>query len=126
MDARTLTRLMAATRVGIGLALFAAPRTAARRWLGQDLPPAAGLLARGLGARDLALGMGQLVALDRDGDLDPWMDAGIAADAADAVAAVLGRRHVGTGPAVGTVVVAGGAAVAGWLLKDRLTAERGA
>lgn len=122
MDARLLTRLLACGRIGIGLALFAAPRTAGRAWLGHDVTPAARLLARGLGARDLAIGVGQLVALDGDGDVDSWLDAGIAADTADATAAVLGRSELPAKAVTGTVVVALGAAAAGLALKHQLHA----
>lgn len=122
MDARLLARLLACGRIGIGIALFAAPRTAARAWLGHEVTPAAGLMARGLGARDLAIGVGQLVALDSDRDVDPWIDAGVAADAADATAALLGRRELPNKAVAGTAVVALGAAAAGLALKQRLHA----
>lgn len=120
VDARLLTRLLACSRIGIGLALFAAPRTAARLWLGHEVSAGAGLLARGLGARDLALGVGQLVALDADRDVDPWMDAAIAADTADAAAALLARRDLDTRVVAGTTVAALGAAAAGLALKKAL------
>lgn len=120
MDARLLTRLLACGRIGLGLALFAAPRTAARLWLGHDVSPGAGLLARGLGARDLAIGVGTLVALDGDRDVDPWLDAAAAADTADASAALLARDDLDRQVVVGTVAVALGSAVAGLALKSRL------
>ena len=123
MDARLLTRLFACARIGIGLALFAAPRTAARLWLGHEVSPGAGVLARGLGARDLALGVGQLVTLDADRDVEPWMDAAIAADTADAAAVLLARRELDTRVVAGTTAAALGAAVAGWGLKRALAAH---
>ncbi len=122
MDARLLTRLLACGRIGIGLALFAAPRTAARLWLGHEVSPGAGLLARGLGARDLAIGVGTLVALDGERDVDPWMDAAAAADTADGAAALLARRELDTQVVVGTAVVAFGSALAGLALKNALRA----
>lgn len=120
MDARLLTRLLACGRIGIGLSLFAAPRTAARLWLGHEVSPEAGLLARGLGARDLALGVGMLVALDGDRDVDPWIDAAAAADTADATAAFLAREDLDTRVVAGTMAVALASAVAGVVLKNRL------
>lgn len=122
MDARLLTRLLACGRIGIGLALFAAPRTAARLWLGHEISPGAGILARGLGARDLAIGVGTLVTLDGDGDVEPWMDAAAAADTADAAAALLTRQDVDGKVVAGTAVVALGSALAGMALKRRLRA----
>lgn len=120
MDARLLARLLACGRVGIGLGLFAAPRTAARLWLGEDVGPRAAVLARGLGVRDLAIGVGQLVTLDEMDDPAPWLDAGIAADAADATAALLARRDLPPSAMMATVAVAAGAALTGLALKRAL------
>lgn len=120
LDPRLLTRLLACARIGLGIALFAAPRTAARTWLGAEVPPAAGVLARGLGARDLALGVGQLVTLDAHGDMDPWMDAAIASDTGDAVAALLARDSLAPRVVAGTMAMALGAAAAGLALKKSL------
>lgn len=117
MDARLLTRLLACGRVGIGLALFAAPRTAARTWLGHEVSSSTGLLARGLGARDLAIGVGQLVALDDGRDVGPWLDAGVAADLADTAAVLMAREDLAPRTVASTAVVASGAAVAGLVLK---------
>jgi hypothetical protein len=121
LDARLIARILASGRIGLGVGLFAAPRTAARLWLGQDDPGASTLLARGLGARDIAIGVGQLVALD-DGDPGPWIDAGVAADAGDTAAGILGRRHVSPRSSLGTVAVAGGSALLGLWLKRALDA----
>lgn len=122
MDARLLTRLLASGRIGIGLALFAAPRTAARLWLGHEVSAGAGVLARGFGARDLAIGVGQLVALDGERDVDPWMDAAVASDAADAAAVILARKQLDTRVVAGTLTMALGAAAAGLALKSALQA----
>lgn len=123
MDPRLLIRLFACGRIGLGIALFAAPRTAARLWLRRGVSPAAGVLARGLGARDLALGIGTLVALDDGDDVDPWMDAGVAADTADAAAALLARDDLGPRVVAGTMAVALGAAAAGLALKKALATD---
>lgn len=124
METRTLARLLACARIGIGAALFAAPQTAARLWLGQPVTPGGALLARGLGARDLALGVGQLVALDDDGDAGPWLDAGVAADTADALGVMLARRDLPARTVAGTAAVALGAAVTGLALRQRLLTGR--
>lgn len=120
MDARLLTRLLACGRIGIGIALFAAPRTAARLWLGHEVSSSTGLLARGLGARDLAIGVGQLVALDDDQDVGPWLDAGAVADVADTTAVLLAREDLAVRTVAGTAVVAAGAAGAALALKQAL------
>lgn len=122
MDPRLLIRLLACARIGLGIALFAAPRTAARMWLRREVSPAAGVLARGLGARDLVLGIGMLVTVDDGGDIDPWMDAGIAADAADASAALMARKDLEPRTVAGTLAVTIGAAAAGLALKKAVAA----
>lgn len=120
MDARLITRLLAAGRIGIGVALFAAPATAGRLWFGTT-PGAAGQTAlRGLGARDVAIGVGSLLSSDQGRDPGPWLDAGVVADAADSVAMLLARDDFDTKPVVGTIVVAAGAALIGLWAKSQL------
>jgi hypothetical protein len=116
MDARTIARLIAASRVGIGLGLVVAPAPIARRWVGADgRRPTAGVLAMGLGARDLALGAGTLAALS-GGEPRPWLIACATADAADLVATLRGRRALSGVAVAGVGLIAGGAAAVGaWL-----------
>ena len=77
-------------------------------------------LARSLGARDLALGALALLTVDRPGLASPVQAACALVDGVDAVAsaraaAALPRRGV-----IGTVLIAGGAALAGATLARRL------
>ena len=60
----------------------------ARPWVGRDeaARPSVRLFARTLGARDLALGLGALLALRSGGDVRGWIEAGGLADAGDTVA----------------------------------------
>lgn len=84
---RRLATMNASARCVLGIALLAAPRLA-RGWLGSDVHNPAGLaLTRMLGARDLALGGGALVALRAGRDVRPWMVGAAGADLVDAVAA---------------------------------------
>ncbi len=88
---RSLARLVAWGRVGIGVAAIVAPTSMARPWIG----PGARvwdrrLLARTMGGRDVALGIGALRALGvSDAEARPWVALGGMADAVDAVATVL-------------------------------------
>ena len=56
-----------------------------RAWIGKQARlPGAQLLARGVGARDLALGLGGLQALARDdGSVGPWLVGAAICDAVD-------------------------------------------
>jgi hypothetical protein len=116
MDARTIARVIAAGRIGIGLGLVVAPTVITRRWVGADGErPGATVLAVGLGARDLALGAGTLAALS-GGEPRPWLVASTAADAADLLATIRGRRAMSAAAVAGVGLLAGGsAAVGAWL-----------
>lgn len=118
MDIHLATRALAATRIALGVALFVAPRQAARGWIGDDVDGVGTAAAvRGLGARDVALGVGLLASSspgDDHRDLHRWLEAGIVADVADAAATVLmGRPDLKRGAVV--ALAASGAAIGGWL-----------
>lgn len=123
MTARRLAQAIALNRVAVGAALMLAPdRAAAVLVGGRDARrPGARLLARGFGARDLALGAGTVLAL-REGDSGRrWLLAGALSDAVDCAAIVAAGRAV---PSLGRYafpVVAGGAALAGVALERALT-----
>jgi hypothetical protein len=117
MDVARLARGLALNRISFGAGLILAPRLYARTWIGADGADddRAKLLARALGARDLALGAGGLLAL-RDGDVDrarQWFAAQGVTDAVDFLATVTAGRDVPL-PArlFAATVAAGSAAVA--------------
>ncbi|HEY3735604.1 MAG TPA: hypothetical protein VGL63_16980 [Streptosporangiaceae bacterium] len=94
---------VAAGRVAIGVVALAAPPLVARPWVGAAADSAEGrVLARALGGRDLALGIGALIALQ-----PPAAGAGLAtagsadadADLADAELVIAGSDFAGP-PAV--------------------------
>ncbi|HEX3565878.1 MAG TPA: hypothetical protein VHU17_10945 [Acidimicrobiales bacterium] len=94
MEATTLRRAAQAIawgRVGLGSAALVAPLVVTRPWVGGSADtPSARLLARTLGGRDLALGVGTLRALSRsDEEARPWVALAGVSDAVDALATVL-------------------------------------
>jgi hypothetical protein len=109
---------VAAGRVALGLAALAWPTVPARPWVGttaDDL--AVRVFGRALGARDLALGLGALSALQRRvgdvGSASAWVAAGALSDALDVAASVRSWREL---PRMGRWLVAasaGGAALIG-------------
>ena len=109
MTAPLIARFVAAGRIGFGVALIVAPERVTSPWLGRDAArPGARVLTRGLGARDLALGVGALAAADSQ--LQPWVAGAIVADTADLVATVAAGRSLPlTGRALVGTVAAGGA-----------------
>lgn len=114
MDHRQIVRVLACGRLAIGVALLAAPGTVGRRWLGSVADDRRARLAiRGLGARDLALAVGTLQALDQGTPVRPWAAMAAVGDASDAVGAVLAWPALGTRRTLFTVLTAGPAAVLG-------------
>jgi hypothetical protein len=109
---------IAAGRVALGLTALVWPSLPARPWVGaasDDL--AARVFGRALGARDLALGLGALIALRRpSAEADEavrWVAAGAVSDALDVAASVSSWPDL---PRAGRWLVAasaGGAALTG-------------
>lgn len=120
---RLLARGLAAGRLGLGVALVAAPDASTRLWLGtaSEDDPGRQVAVRGLGARDVVLGVGALVALRSGGDVRRavrWMEAGVVADLADAAStAVAEGIDAPKAPAIGMAL---GAAALGLVLRTRL------
>jgi hypothetical protein len=118
---RRAASLLAAGRAALGVAVLVAPEAVTSRWLGEHAShPAVRYLARSLGVRDLALGILALRTLD-DPRIAPQVHAACAvADSVDALATVAARSQLPAAGVIGTVAVAGGAAVAGVYLAREL------
>lgn len=69
------------------------------------------MLARALGARDLALGVGLLAALGGRGSPRPWLAAGVVSDTTDIVATAIESDSL-PATALPAVLAAGGTGVA--------------
>jgi hypothetical protein len=107
-------------RVAFGAALVAIPERIGRGWLGEVVDQPAGRVAvRGLGARDLALSTGVLVAQERESGVRGWLLATVASDLTDIAATVVARDSLPPQALAGTVVLAGGSAAAGLALALR-------
>jgi hypothetical protein len=86
LDPEDLARALGWMRIGFGVALFVAPHKMAKLWTGrsgEDVPTT--LALRGMGARDIALGLGLALALERGAPVRGWLEGGALSDAADAV-----------------------------------------
>jgi len=93
---RHLARLVAIGRIGIGCTALVAPTLMTRPWIGEVAASAdARLLARTMGGRDLALGIGTLRALGvTDAEARPWVALAGMADAVDAAVTLLAFRRL--------------------------------
>jgi hypothetical protein len=109
--ARKAAAGVALLRIAYGAALLAAPGRVTRNWLGRDRSRAATTVAlRGLGAREVALHAGALLAALRGGGVRPWLAASIGGDCSDVVATFAARDGLPGGAAPKTLAVAGGSA----------------
>jgi hypothetical protein len=90
-QARQIVEAVAWGRVAIGVTALVAPTLPLRPWVGRDFAwqPRAKLLARSLGARDLALGIGVIMALRHDGPIRGWVEGSAVADAGDVLSTLL-------------------------------------
>ena len=89
-------RVMGLVRVALGAVLILLPRLSLRFWMGDEESGSSRLkaAARSLGARDLAIGIGQLTALDTGTPVRPWVEAAVMSDAADSANAFLFMKDV--------------------------------
>jgi hypothetical protein len=121
MDDATLALLLARGRMAIGVAAMAAPAFSARVMSGgSEAVGVEPLFARMLGARDLALGLGTVIALDRGAPVRGWLEGAALADATDFVATLLARKRISNRAYGGTLGLAGASAVLGIVLSRRL------
>jgi hypothetical protein len=124
--ARPVARLIAWGRIGIGAGTVLAPSLLARPWIGADAAaPGSRLLARAMGGRDLALGVGALRGLGRsDGEARPWMALGGMADAVDALATMVAFGSLPRRRRWGILALTAGAAVVSTRVAVSLDAEQ--
>jgi hypothetical protein len=117
MEARDLAVGLARGRIVIGVVSLLVPGVVGRAMMGPDVASGgARLFLRVVGARDLALGIGVLAALDRSAPVRGWLRASAVVDGLDAVGSVLARHHLR--PAVfpaAAGAATGGALLSGWL-----------
>jgi hypothetical protein len=99
-------------RIAYGAGLVLAPARLTQTWLGpagETGPTQVGI--RGLGAREVVLHTGGLLAALRGDPLRPWLGASIAGDLADIASTAAARAEVPDKAPLATLVVAGGSAL---------------
>lgn len=120
-DIEQQVRFFAMTRIGVGASFVLAPGLSLRSWVGREGDtPAGRMAARMVGGRDIALGVGLLMAARHGAPVRGWLEAGAVCDATDFVANMLGVRHV---PNKARVVGAGLSAVGAVVFARRLIPE---
>ena len=81
-----VARLLAWGRMLLGVFALVAPRRFERMWVGDAMEGTPSHMAtRGLGGRDVAIGIGILKSMEKGGPVRGWLEAGAVADASDAL-----------------------------------------
>lgn len=120
MEQRDLAVNLARGRIAFGVVSLLVPGLVARTMAaGDESEGGTRLFVRMVGARDLGVGLGLHVALDRDAPTRGWLVASTVIDGIDAAASVLARHHLRPGVFPGVL----GAAVTGTLLSAWLARQ---
>jgi hypothetical protein len=102
---------VAGARIVFGLAFMAAPGLTGRLWIGPDAQrPGVKLLTQAIGARDLTMGLGALVAMRRRKPARGWMEAISLTDALDFTCGLLAKDVLPPANRATVLVLAGGSA----------------
>jgi hypothetical protein len=125
MEARDLAVTLARGRIAFGVVSFLAPGFVARTMTGDGgSEGGTRLFVRMVGARDLGVGLGLHIAVDRDAPTRGWLEASAVVDGIDAAAVLLARKHLLPGVFPGTLgLAATGALLSAWLARQVLPAE---
>ena len=117
MEGRDLAVSLARARIAIGVVSLVAPGFVGRAMTGRaGSEGGTRLFARMVGARDLGLGLGVVIALDRGAPVRGWLEASAVVDGIDAAACLLARDHIRTSVFPGAVgLAAAGAVLSAWL-----------
>jgi hypothetical protein len=114
MEARESALLLARGRIAVGVAFVLFPGLAGRMWIGSDAARRnVKVLARAFGARDLAIGLGVVIALDRGTPVRGWIEAGALSDSIDTAASLLAGDSIPPGIRWPCVALGAGSAAAG-------------
>jgi hypothetical protein len=120
MEERDLAVTLARGRIAFGVVSLVAPGVVARTMTGGGRSEGgARLFVRMIGARDLGVGLGLQVALNRDAPTRGWLEASAVIDGIDAAASVLARHHLRPGVFPGTLgLAATGTLLSAWLARQ--------
>jgi hypothetical protein len=117
-QSRRMAQMNAVARMALGVVAMALPQLPLKPWVGEKgIDRTSRLLARALGGRDLAIGLGTLLAMRHDAPVRGWVEAGGLADAGDTVITLASFSRL---PAAGRWMVL--AAAGSGVLSARLAA----
>lgn len=121
MEDTTLAMSVARCRIAIGVAAVVAPGLASRIVGGRRASDGvAPLFARMFGARDIALGLGTVIALDRGKPVRGWLEGAALSDTMDCLACIRAREVMPPAVFAATAGLGATAATLNVLLSRRL------
>jgi hypothetical protein len=124
MDTVNTVTLYALGRMVFGVAALVAPARVGRAFAGAGgAEPDAQSFLRGMGGREIGLGLGLLAALRADGPVRPWLIAGVLADTSDLAGIAATWQHLPPAKRWAGLGAAGGAAAMGATLLARRAAS---
>ncbi|MDQ4068768.1 MAG: hypothetical protein M3203_04740 [Actinomycetota bacterium] len=118
IDVKATVRAVAIGRIVLGSTYLATTGPALRLWPGRPTSTERDeamlrMMSRHTGGRDVALGLGALLAQKHDAPVRGWLEAAMLADVVDALAIALAFRHLPRTKAAVMFLTALGAAAAG-------------
>jgi hypothetical protein len=121
MEPRDLALAHARGRMLIGAAFVLAPGLAGRLWIGGDARRrSVKVLARAFGVRDLALGLGVVIALDRGAPVRGWIEGGVVSDTVDVSATLVAGDSIPANVRRGALALGAGSVLLGAALARAL------
>jgi hypothetical protein len=119
-----VARALGLGRVAVGLAILAVPARVGESWVGADgTTPGAQVALRGLGVRDVLIGMAQAHTASDPERGYRWARTASLGDTVDLVATLAAAKHLPRSGVLTIGVVATGAAVSGVLVSRWMEAE---
>jgi hypothetical protein len=105
----------------VGAAFVLSPGLAGRLWIGPDAGRrAVKVLGRAFGVRDLALGLGVAIALERGAPVRGWVEGGVLSDAVDVAATLAAGDSIPPGVRRGALALGVGSTLLGTALARAL------
>lgn len=120
MNEEGLALVLARMRIGIGAAAMIAPGVAAGALSGRRASGIEPLLARMLGARDVTLGLGTVLAIRRRSPARGWLEGSALSDSADVLSCLLARDEMRSRSFLATLMLGGASAAGSIILARRL------
>jgi hypothetical protein len=112
VNPRDSARSVAIARIVFGAAFMLAPGLTGRIWIGREATqPPVKVLTAAIGARDLAMGIGVLMAMSRGKPARGWLEGIALTDVLDFTMGLLGRDRLPTANRRIVLALAGGSAL---------------